>query len=68
MTIKELAQTISSVVGFSGEIMWDKSKPNGTPRKVLNIKKIKSLGWEPKISLKDGIKTTYQWYKDYACE
>ena len=64
VTIKELAQTISSVVGFTGEIMWDKSKPNGTPRKVLNIEKIKSLGWEPKISLKDGIESTYEWYKD----
>ena len=68
VTIKELAQTISSVVGFTGEIMWDKSKPNGTPRKVLNIEKIKSLGWEPKISLKDGIESTYEWYKDYACK
>ena len=68
VTIKELAQTISSVVGFTGEIMWDKSKPNGTPRKVLNIEKIKSLGWEPKISLKGGIESTYEWYKDYACK
>lgn len=68
VTIKELAQTISNVVGFTGEIMWDKSKPNGTPRKVLDIDRIKSLGWQPKISLKDGIKSTYEWYKDYACE
>ena len=68
VTIKELAQTISNVVGFKGEILWDTSKPNGTPRKVLNIDRIKSLGWEPKISLKDGIESTYEWYKDYACK
>ena len=68
VTIKDLASIISDVVGFSGGIDWDTEKPNGTPRKVLNVDKIKSLGWEPKISLKEGIKSTYEWYKDYACE
>ena len=68
VTIKELASIISGVVGFTGGIDWDTSKPNGTPRKVLNVDKIKSLGWEPKISLKEGIKSTYEWYKDYACK
>jgi len=68
VTIKELANIISNVVGFTGGIDWDTSKPNGTPRKVLNVNKIKSLGWEPKISLKEGIKSTYEWYKDYACK
>ena len=68
VTIKELASIISDVVGFTGGIDWDTSKPNGTPRKVLNVDKIKSLGWEPKISLKEGIKSTYEWYKDYACK
>jgi GDP-L-fucose synthase len=62
VTIKQLAQTISDIVGYRGEILWDNSKPNGTPRKVLNVDKIKSLGWEPKITLKEGIKSTYQWY------
>ena len=52
------------MVGFKGDIVWDTSKPNGTPRKVLNIDKIKSLGWEPKVSLKDGIERTYQLYKE----
>ena len=66
VTIKELASIISDVVGFTGGIDWDTSKPNGTPRKVLNVDKIKSLGWEPKISLKDGIKSTYEWYLDYV--
>lgn len=64
ITIKELATTIADVVGFKGEIVWDTSKPNGTPRKVLNVDKIKSLGWEPKVGLKDGIKKTYELYKE----
>ena len=68
VTIKELANIISDVVGFTGGIDWDTSKPNGTPRKVLNVDKMKSLGWEPKIGLKEGIKSTYEWYKDYACK
>jgi GDP-L-fucose synthase len=63
VTIKELAHTISDVVGFMGDIEWDTTKPNGTPRKVLNVNKIKSLGWEPKISLCGGIRETYNWYK-----
>lgn len=64
VTISELASIISDVVGFSGDIEWDFTKPNGTPRKVLNIDKIKSLGWEPKIDLRVGIDKTYQWYKE----
>jgi GDP-L-fucose synthase len=64
VTIKELAHTISDVVRFMGDIEWDTTKPNGTPRKVLNVDKIKSLGWEPKISLLKGIESTYQWYKE----
>ena len=62
VTIAELASIISDVVGFTGGIDWDTKKPNGTPRKVLNVDKIKSLGWEPKIGLKEGIKSTYDWY------
>ena len=61
--IWELASIISDVVAFSGEILWDFTKPNGTPRKVLNIDKIKELGWEPKINLQKGIELTYEWYK-----
>lgn len=62
VTIKQLAETIREVIGFPGDIEWDTTKPNGTPRKVLNIDKIKSLGWEPKISLTEGIKNTIDWY------
>ena len=62
ITIKELAQMISKVVGFTGEIKWNTDAPNGTLRKVLNVDKIKELGWEPKISLEEGLKKTYDWY------
>ena len=65
ITIKELASIIDRVVGFPGNIIWDETKPNGTPRKVLNVDKIKALGWQPKISLHEGIKDTYSWYKEY---
>ena len=64
ITIKELATTIADVVGFKGEIEWDTSKPNGTPRKVLNVDKIKSLGWEPKVGLREGNEKTYELYKE----
>jgi len=64
VTIKELAETIIDVVGYENDYEWDISKPNGTPRKVLNVDKMKSLGWEPKISLRDGIESTYAWYKE----
>ena len=63
VTIKELAEIVAKVIDFRRTIEWDTSKPNGTPRKVLNVDKIKSLGWEPKINLKDCIKSTYDWYR-----
>ena len=62
VTIKELAETISDVVGYEGKIEWDTSKPNGTPRKVMNVDKIKELGWKPKVKLRDGIESAYKWY------
>ena len=62
VTIKELAETIVDVVGYENDYEWDTDKPNGTPRKVLNVDKIKSLGWEPKIGLREGIESTYKWY------
>jgi GDP-L-fucose synthase len=64
LSILELANIIKKCVGFNGDIFWDSSKPDGTPRKLLDISKIKSLGWSPKISLIDGINKTYSWYKD----
>jgi GDP-L-fucose synthase len=62
MTIKELVKLTSKIIDYKGEVHWDTSKPNGTPRKVLNIDKIKSLGWNPKIDIHEGLYKTYQWY------
>ena len=64
ITIKELAEMIVEVTGYKNDYEWDTSKPNGTPRKVLNVDKIKSLGWEPKISLREGLESTYEWMKN----
>jgi GDP-L-fucose synthase len=64
LTIKELAELVAQLAGFSGEIAWDATKPDGTPRKVLDVSKAKSLGWAPQISLRDGIASTIAWYKD----
>ena len=64
VTIKELAEIIVDVTGYKNYYQWDASKPNGTPRKVLNVDRIKSLDWQPKISLREGIESTYQWYKE----
>jgi GDP-L-fucose synthase len=62
ITIKELAELIKDVVGFDGSIEWDSSKPDGTPRKLLDVSRIKSLGWEPMFTLKQGIESTFQSY------
>jgi GDP-L-fucose synthase len=65
LTIKELSKIISIIIGYNENmIAWDTNKPNGTPRKVLNVDKIKSLGWSPKIGIRQGIYETYQWYKN----
>ena len=66
LTIKELTELISIIIGYKGEIKWDTSKPNGTPKKVLNVDKIKTLGWSPKIGVRQGIYNTYEWYKENA--
>jgi GDP-L-fucose synthase len=63
VSIKELAELIKETVGFSGSIDWDSSKPDGTPRKLLDVSRITKLGWKAQISLKDGIASTYEWYK-----
>jgi GDP-L-fucose synthase len=62
VTIKELALLISELTGYTGEILWDFNKADGTPRKVLDVQRIKKLGWTPKISLRDGIQSTINWY------
>jgi GDP-L-fucose synthase len=66
VTIKELAYKMRSLVGFKGDILFDPSKPDGTPRKLLDVSRMKSLGWEPKITLDEGLKRIYQWYTSSA--
>ena len=61
-SIRELAELICEVVGFDGELAWDTTKPDGTPRKLLDVSKIRALGWKPAIPLRDGIKRTYNWF------
>jgi GDP-L-fucose synthase len=62
VTIRELAETVCNVLGFEGTLEFDPTKPDGTPRKLLDIQKIKSLGWSPKIPLREGIANAYDWF------
>lgn len=62
VTIRELAETIRDVVGFAGDLSWDTSKPDGTPRKLLDVSRLHGLGWRAKIGLRQGIAQTYAWY------
>lgn len=63
VTIRDLAEIIAEVVGYSGDITWDTSKPDGTPRKQLDVSRIRRLGWEPQIGLREGLMSTYRWYE-----
>lgn len=65
LPIKALAERIQNIVGFDGQIRFDSTKPDGTPRKLLDVSRMKSLGWEPKASLEEGISKTYQWYLEH---
>ena len=60
LTIKELTELVAKVVGYTGNIVWDSSKPNGTPRKLLDVSKAKRLGWTYKTELEDGIRLAYK--------
>ena len=62
ISIKELAEQTKKVVGFQGSIEWDSSKPDGTPRKLLDVSRTKALGWSPSISLQEGLSSTYSWF------
>ncbi len=68
VTIRELVETINKIIGFEGEIYWDTSKPDGTPRKLMNISKLHSLGWQAKISLEEGLCKTYKWFLEHQDE
>jgi GDP-L-fucose synthase len=64
LQISELAKLIGEEVGFKGAIEWDRSRPDGTPRKILDSSRIRNLGWGPKISLEDGIRETIDWFME----
>jgi GDP-L-fucose synthase len=63
VTIVDLAKTVKDVTGFEGDIIFDTSKPDGTPRKLLDVSKLHGLGWEHKIELKKGLERAYQWFE-----
>jgi GDP-L-fucose synthase len=62
-TIREIAEVVAKVVGYDGTIEWDTSKPDGTPRKLLDVSRIHGMGWRAEIALEDGIRSTYEWYR-----
>ena len=64
ITIRELVVLMAETVGFDGEVVWDKSKPDGTSRKLLDVSRLRNLGWEPEIDLARGLSNTYEWYRD----
>lgn len=65
LSIAELARLVAQVAAYQGAIVWDDSKPDGTPRKLLDVTRMKALGWSARISLEDGIRSTYRWYTDH---
>jgi GDP-L-fucose synthase len=68
LTIKELAETIQKITGHKGEIIWDATKPDGTPRKLMDISKMHDLGWKHKVDLEQGIQMTYDWFLEHVKE
>jgi GDP-L-fucose synthase len=68
VTIRELAEMVMSAIGYSGELTLDPSKPDGTPRKLLDVSRLRGLGWQPKITLTKGIESTYTWFKQHVDE
>ena len=62
VSIRQLAEIVARVVGFTGKIVFDTTKPDGTPRKLMDSSRMAAMGWVPQISLEDGIRTTYRWY------
>ena len=68
LTIRELAEAIMSAIGYTGSLTFDHSKPDGTPRKLLDVTRLHSLGWRPRITLQAGIESTYAWFKEHALD
>jgi GDP-L-fucose synthase len=67
-TIAELAQLVAQVTGFGGSVEFDRSKPDGTPRKLLDVSRLQALGWSAGISLSDGLKDAYAWFLDHQVD
>lgn len=65
-TIADIAQLIATAVGYTGETHWDETKPDGTPRKLLDVSVLRESGWQPRIALRDGIEATVEWYRANA--
>ena len=63
LTIKDLAHLVRTLAGFKGQTLWDATKPDGTPRKVMDVARLKAMGWNPTISLEDGIQETIRWFE-----
>jgi GDP-L-fucose synthase len=64
VTIRELASLVAEAVGYTGDILWDPTKPDGTPRKLLDVSKLTQVGWSASIGLEEGIKNTVAWYRE----
>ncbi len=67
-TIRELAETMAQVTGFTGRLVFDSSKPDGTPRKLLDVSRLRDLGWQASISLSDGLRDTYAWFREHVAD
>jgi GDP-L-fucose synthase len=63
--IRELAETLAEVTGFNGKLVFDTRKPDGAPRKLMDVSRLKALGWQASISLKEGLGSTYQWFREH---
>jgi GDP-L-fucose synthase len=68
VTIREIAETIARVVGFDGQLVFDTTKPDGTPRKIMDSTRIRALGWKPEISLEDGLASSYRWFIEHVAD
>jgi GDP-L-fucose synthase len=67
-TIRELAETVARVTGFAGRLVWDASKPDGTPRKLMDVSRLAALGWRATIGLEDGLRDAYRWFLEHHAE
>ncbi len=68
VTIKELAETVKKVVDYRGQIVWDQTMPDGTPRKLTDVTKLHGLGWQHKVELEEGVRLAYEWFKENVNE